>query len=64
MSAPFQDVYAKHLQHTDYGYPLRMPEPMSTLPQHYQENGLEIGDVGIVDPESWPVRGPVQHLQT
>ncbi|KAI6144691.1 hypothetical protein BKA82DRAFT_1000989 [Pisolithus tinctorius] len=46
----FQDVYAKYLlQHADYGYPLRMPEPMSTLPQHYQEDGLQIGDVGIVD---------------
>ncbi|KAF9219022.1 hypothetical protein BS17DRAFT_663941, partial [Gyrodon lividus] len=42
-------VYAKHLQHADYGYPLRMPEPMSTLPQNYQDSGLQIGDVGIVD---------------
>ena len=25
-----------------------MPEPMSTLPQDYQDRGLEIGDVGIV----------------
>ncbi|KIJ58359.1 hypothetical protein HYDPIDRAFT_141567 [Hydnomerulius pinastri MD-312] len=49
MSDSFQDVYAKHLQHADYGYPLRMPEPMSTLPQNYQDGGLEIGDVGIVD---------------
>ena len=48
-SFQLQDVYAKHLQHADYGYPLRMPEPMSTLPQKYQENGLQIGDVGIVD---------------
>ncbi|KAI6017268.1 hypothetical protein PISMIDRAFT_679577 [Pisolithus microcarpus 441] len=49
MSDSFQDVYAKYLQHADYGYPLRMPEPMSTLPQNYQDSGLEIGDVGIVD---------------
>ncbi|KAF8450962.1 hypothetical protein L210DRAFT_924800 [Boletus edulis BED1] len=50
MSESFwQDVYAKHLQHPDYGYPLRTPEPMSTLPQDYQDNGLQIGDVGIVD---------------
>ncbi|KAI5989887.1 hypothetical protein EDD15DRAFT_2106079, partial [Pisolithus albus] len=44
-------VYAKHLQHADYGYPLRMPEPMSTLPDHYRESGLQIGDVGVVDRE-------------
>lgn len=49
MSDSFQDVYAKHLQHAVYGYPLRMPEPMSTLPQNYQDDGLEIGDVGVVD---------------
>ncbi|KAF8119619.1 hypothetical protein EV363DRAFT_293648 [Boletus edulis] len=46
-----QNVYAKHMlgRHPDYGYPLRMPEPMSTLPPNYQEHGLEIGDVGTVD---------------
>ncbi|KAI6039500.1 hypothetical protein EDC04DRAFT_1715230 [Pisolithus marmoratus] len=44
-----QDVYAKHLQHADYGYPLRMPEPMSRLPQYYQDHGLQIGDVGFVN---------------
>ncbi|KAF8551788.1 hypothetical protein OG21DRAFT_1498872 [Imleria badia] len=49
MSDSFQDVYAKHLQHAVYGYPLRMPEPMSTLPENYQDSGLEIGDVGVVD---------------
>ncbi|KIO04627.1 hypothetical protein M404DRAFT_544691 [Pisolithus tinctorius Marx 270] len=49
MRDSFQDVYAKHLQHADYGYPLRMPEPMSTLPQNYQDDGLQIGDVGTID---------------
>ncbi|KAI6094848.1 hypothetical protein F5141DRAFT_1278973 [Pisolithus sp. B1] len=49
MSDSFQDVYTKHLQHADYGYPLRMPEPMSTLPQNYQDSGLQIGDIGIID---------------
>ncbi|KAI6160582.1 hypothetical protein EDD17DRAFT_1430738, partial [Pisolithus thermaeus] len=34
-----------------YGYPLRMPEPMSTLPENYQDFGLQIGDVGVVDRE-------------
>ncbi|KAI6012903.1 hypothetical protein BKA83DRAFT_4364678 [Pisolithus microcarpus] len=43
-----QDVYAKHLPY-DYGYPLRGPEPMSGLPETYQDDGLQIGDVGIVD---------------
>ncbi|KAI6101854.1 hypothetical protein F5141DRAFT_1204630 [Pisolithus sp. B1] len=51
MSDSSQDVYAKHLQHADYGYPLRMPEPMSTLPDHYRDSGLQIGDVGVVDRE-------------
>ncbi|KAF8452398.1 hypothetical protein L210DRAFT_3354560, partial [Boletus edulis BED1] len=32
-----------------YGYPLWTPEPMSTLPEDYQEHGLQIGDVGTVD---------------
>ncbi|KAI6013009.1 hypothetical protein EDC04DRAFT_724719 [Pisolithus marmoratus] len=49
MSGSFQDLYAKHLPCAKYGYPLRMPEPMSTLPEDYQEHGLQIGDVGIVD---------------
>ncbi|KIK23187.1 hypothetical protein PISMIDRAFT_79250, partial [Pisolithus microcarpus 441] len=31
------------------GYPLRMPEPMSTLPDHYRDSGLQIGDVGVID---------------
>ena len=48
MSDSFQDVYAKHLPCAPYGYPLRMPEPMSILPQDYQDEGLQIGDVGIV----------------
>ncbi|KAF8125246.1 hypothetical protein EV363DRAFT_1176165 [Boletus edulis] len=51
MSDSFQDVYAKHLlkRHVVYGYPLWTPEPMSTLPEDYQEHGLQIGDVGTVD---------------
>ncbi|KAI6105172.1 hypothetical protein EDD16DRAFT_1710702 [Pisolithus croceorrhizus] len=49
MSDSFQDIYAKHLQHTDHGYPLRMPESMSTLPQNYQDGGLQTGDVGTID---------------
>ncbi|KAF8431280.1 hypothetical protein L210DRAFT_3416331 [Boletus edulis BED1] len=49
MGASSQDVYAKYLQHADYGYPLRMPEPMSTLPEDYRKSGLQIGDVGVVD---------------
>lgn len=47
----WQDVYAKHLPCTSYGYPLRIPEPMNTLPQHYLDDGLQIGDVGIVGRE-------------
>ncbi|KAF8417896.1 hypothetical protein L210DRAFT_3357020, partial [Boletus edulis BED1] len=44
-------VYARYLleRHSNYGYPLRIPEPTSTLPKNYQDYGLEIGDVGTVD---------------
>lgn len=49
MSDSHQDVYSKHLLRSGYGYPLRTPEPMSTLPPKYQDHGLQIGDVGIVD---------------
>ncbi|KAI6094844.1 hypothetical protein F5141DRAFT_1165267 [Pisolithus sp. B1] len=49
MSDSPQDVYAKHLLHAGYGYPLRIPEPRSTLPDYYQDSGLQVGDVGTVD---------------
>ncbi|KAI9566676.1 hypothetical protein HD554DRAFT_2007321, partial [Boletus coccyginus] len=32
----------------DRGYPLRFPEPSSTLPSSYREDGIQIGDVGYV----------------
>ncbi|KAI6101858.1 hypothetical protein F5141DRAFT_1050979, partial [Pisolithus sp. B1] len=49
MSDSLQDVYANHLLRAGYGYPLRMPEPRSTLPDHYRDSGLQIGDVGTID---------------
>ncbi|KAI9462597.1 hypothetical protein HD554DRAFT_1451795 [Boletus coccyginus] len=42
-----QDVYAKCLPN-DRGYPLRFPEPSSTLPSSHRQDGLQIGDVGYV----------------
>ena len=44
-----QFIYAKYLQHADHGYLLWKPEPMNTLSQSYQDDGLQIGDVGVVD---------------
>ena len=45
-----QDVYAKCLP-SDHGYPLWLPEPSSTLPMSYRQDGLQIGDVGCVSPK-------------
>jgi hypothetical protein len=42
-----QDVYAKCLPN-NRGYPLWFPEPTSTLPSSYRQDGLQIGDVGFV----------------
>jgi hypothetical protein len=42
-----QDVYAKCLPNYR-GYPLWVPEPSSTLPSSYRQDGLQIGDVGFV----------------
>ena len=43
-----QDVYARCLPN-DRGYPLWSPEPSSTLPSSYKQDGLQIGDVGFVN---------------
>ena len=51
MDDPPQNVYAKYLP-KHCGYPLWFPEPSNTLPHSYQQDGHQIGDVGIVDPES------------
>ena len=45
-----QDVYAKHLV-SRRGYPLWTPEPSLSLPDVYRQQGLKIGDVGVVVPE-------------
>ncbi|KAI6097705.1 hypothetical protein EDD16DRAFT_589563 [Pisolithus croceorrhizus] len=49
MTDSLQDMYAKHLLHSGYGYPLRIPEPRNTLPDYYRDSGLQVGDVGTVD---------------
>ncbi|KAF8836670.1 hypothetical protein BDN67DRAFT_973854 [Paxillus ammoniavirescens] len=45
-----QDVYARLMTRVDpsRGYPLWFPEPESRLPEDYRNDGLRIGDVGIV----------------
>ncbi|KAG9313427.1 hypothetical protein JVU11DRAFT_5748 [Chiua virens] len=45
-----QDVYARHLV-SDRGYPLWTPEPNMNLPDDYLQEGLRIGDVGVVVPQ-------------
>ena len=42
-----QDVYAKCLP-SNRGYPLWFPEPSSTLPSSYKQDGLQMGDVGFI----------------
>ena len=46
-----QNVYAKNLPKY-LGFPLWIPEPSNTLLENYRLDGLQIGDVGIVDSES------------
>ena len=61
-----QDVYARHLV-SDRGYPLWTPEPNMNLPDTYVQQGLKIGDVGVVTPEDgsfdvfFNVRLPATH---
>ena len=45
-----QNVYAKNLPKY-LGFPLWIPEPSNSLPENYKLDGLQIGDVGIVDSE-------------
>ena len=45
-----QDVYARHLV-SGRGYPLWTPEPSMDLPDIYVQQGLKIGDVGVVVPQ-------------
>ncbi|KAF8550276.1 hypothetical protein OG21DRAFT_1419985 [Imleria badia] len=43
-----QNIYGKCLSN-NRGYPLWFPEPSTSLPLSYQQDGLQIGDVGVVD---------------
>ncbi|KAI9570849.1 hypothetical protein HD554DRAFT_2312658 [Boletus coccyginus] len=49
MPIPPQDIYARHLL-SHRGYPLWTPEPSHEL-LVYRQDGLKIGDVGVVIPE-------------
>ncbi|KAF8546070.1 hypothetical protein OG21DRAFT_1518358 [Imleria badia] len=48
---PPQEIYARNLLSSHRGYPLWTPEPNIELPESYQQEGLKIGDVGVVVPE-------------
>lgn len=60
-----QNIYAKCLPNSR-GYPLWFPEPSTTLPHSYQQDGFQIGDVGIVSPSGrfdvlFNISQPSQH---
>jgi hypothetical protein len=43
-------TYTKLLLSKGHGLPLWIPEPDENLPSEYRENGVRVGDVGIVTP--------------
>jgi len=47
---PGHIVYAEHLSKKGRGPALWIPEPDMNLPPEYREEGVSIGDVGIVEP--------------
>ncbi|KAJ6472586.1 hypothetical protein C8R45DRAFT_787153, partial [Mycena sanguinolenta] len=45
------EIYTNQLMRRKRGFPLYVPGPPENLPQEYQDNGIQIGDVGTVTPE-------------
>ncbi|KIK62781.1 hypothetical protein GYMLUDRAFT_164037, partial [Collybiopsis luxurians FD-317 M1] len=44
-------IYAELLLPKGHGYPMWCPAPNEVLPQHYQNNGVDVGDVGLITEE-------------
>ncbi|KII91510.1 hypothetical protein PLICRDRAFT_38277 [Plicaturopsis crispa FD-325 SS-3] len=49
------EVYVRLLLPKKHGYPLWVPEPDDSLPQEYKDEGVSIGDVGIVTTDGFDV---------
>jgi len=43
-------IYTEHLSTKGRGHALWIPEPSLNLPPEYREQGISIGDVGIIKP--------------
>lgn len=48
--SPSHLIYAEHLSTKGRGRALWIPEPSLNLPPEYREQGVSIGDVGIIKP--------------
>ena|ERR1700722_19773768 len=48
MSESAIEVYVRLLLPNKFGYPLWYPDPSTNLPEEYKQNGISIGDVGIL----------------
>jgi hypothetical protein len=46
-----RDIYGTLLSRKGRGYALSTPEPNKNLPVEYQRKGIQIGDVGIINPD-------------
>ena len=49
MPVSAQDVYARLLLPHRHGYPLWLPEPNQSLPPLVYEQGIQLGDVGLIN---------------
>ncbi|KAK7460819.1 hypothetical protein VKT23_008748 [Stygiomarasmius scandens] len=48
MTATASDNYALMLMPQGHGYPLWIPEPNDALPSEYRNDGVRVGDVGLI----------------
>ena len=63
---PSHVIYTEHLSKKDRGHALWLPDPALDLPDEYREEGVCIGDVGIMDPSGafiflFNINKPAEH---